>query len=114
MDDIYKEFGRLLKARRTGARLTQDALATKVGLVRTSITNIEQGRQQISLQTLYQLADAVGATPQDLLPSKPVNPISESLERNLLTTPLDEEGKNWVRRIVSRAPTKGENCDVTS
>ena len=45
---IYKEFGKLLKKSRTAANLTQAGLAKRVGLSRTSITNIEKGRQHIN------------------------------------------------------------------
>jgi transcriptional regulator with XRE-family HTH domain len=37
-------------------------------LSRTSVVNIEAGRQGVALATLYRLADALGANPGDLLP----------------------------------------------
>jgi len=103
MNQLYREFGRLLRARRKDAHLTQDDVASKVGLVRTSITNMERGRQQVSLHTLYALADAVGVAPQDLMPSKSIlfeNDVE--LEKKLGKVVLEEEGKDWIRRIVSK------------
>lgn len=102
MDQIYKDFGRLFKMHRNKAGYTQDDIASKVGLVRTSITNIEQGRQHVSLQMIYQLADAVGVTPQDLLPNVLLVTKNDSLERTLLITPIDDDVKEWVRKIVSK------------
>ena len=68
MDGLYREFGELLRARRKSAGLTQSQVAERVGLQRTSITNIEKGRQHVLLHQLILLAAAVGATPEELLP----------------------------------------------
>jgi transcriptional regulator with XRE-family HTH domain len=72
VERFYKEFGRLLREarERPNTKLTQQQLATKVGLSRTSITNIESGKQHISLQMLFILANAVGAKPGQLLPDQ--------------------------------------------
>ena len=68
MEGLYREFGELLRAHRSKAGLTQSQVAARVGLQRTSITNIEQGRQHLPLHQLFRLASAVGAEPQELLP----------------------------------------------
>jgi transcriptional regulator with XRE-family HTH domain len=110
MDQLYREFGRLLRQRRRSARLTQDDVADRVGLARTSITNIEQGRQHVSLHMLYELADAVGAGAHELLPEKAIlmktNP---QLEKNLGKVLLEEEQKDWFRRLVSKTTTTKED-----
>lgn len=104
MNQLYREFGRLLRARRKDAQLTQDDVASKVGLVRTSITNIERGRQQVALHTLYALADAVGVPPESLMPPKSILLEDDSeLEKKLGKVALEEERKDWIRRIVSKA-----------
>lgn len=68
VDRLYKQFGQLLRTARLDADLTQDEVAERVGLKRTSITNIERGRQHIALHQLFLLASAVGKGPEDLLP----------------------------------------------
>src|SRR5580704_1025560 len=68
MDDLYGQFGRQFRAARKDAGLTQQEIAERVGLTRTSITNIERGIQHISLRQLYLLAAAVGLHPAQLLP----------------------------------------------
>lgn len=70
MRDFYRELGRIISQKRKGTHLNQAALGAKVGLSRTSITNIECGRQQVALHMLYELANALGIEPQDLLPAK--------------------------------------------
>lgn len=70
MDDhIYRVFGTRLKALREDKDVTQEELAKRVDLSRTSITNIEKGRQRIMLHQLVDLADALDAKPSDLMPA---------------------------------------------
>lgn len=68
MDGLYKEFGLCLRERRKEAGLTQSQVAERVGLTRTSITNIERGKQHIMLHQLFLLASAVGSKPEEMLP----------------------------------------------
>ena len=70
MERLYTEFGRLLREKRIAGRLTQQAVAERVGLNRTSITNIELGKQHIPLHMLFELASAVSTSPDELLPSE--------------------------------------------
>jgi transcriptional regulator with XRE-family HTH domain len=65
------EFGSQLRQQRRKAKLSQDALAEASGISRTSVVNIESGRQGVSLVTLYRLADALACEPSALLPSRP-------------------------------------------
>lgn len=68
VDPLYAEFGRRVKAARLDAGLTQARLAEAIGLTRTSVANIEAGRQRTLLEAAYRIADAVGRTPHSLLP----------------------------------------------
>lgn len=101
MEDFYVEFGRALRQCRKGAHLTQDDLATRVGLGRTSVTNIEQGRQHVPLHMLFELATAVGVEPAALLPKKQAEaPLSEAVQTALeqLAGPEEQE---WLRQLVA-------------
>jgi transcriptional regulator with XRE-family HTH domain len=73
-EPIYREFGRLVREAREkadgGRRMTQEALAKRVRLSRTSITNIERGNQHVGLHLLYDLARALGKRPAELLPDE--------------------------------------------
>ena len=42
---------------RKGKNLSQDELSEKLGIVRTSVVNIEAGRQNLSVKRLRQLCD---------------------------------------------------------
>lgn len=75
-DRIYGLLGKQIRAARQKSGLTQDELAQKVGLTRTSITNIEQGQQKIQIHTLYEMAHALNRSIVDFLPSLEVEQTS--------------------------------------
>lgn len=66
--DLYREIGRRIRAAREERMMTQEALGLAVSLTRTSITNIESGRQRISVHTLWRVAEALQVDPRNLLP----------------------------------------------
>lgn len=84
VEPIYRDFGRRLRKARSDATLTQEALGKRVGLSRTSITNIEQGNQHVGLHLLYQLARAVGVPPVELLPDESAADDGQSLDQVLV------------------------------
>lgn len=65
------EFGARVRERRKKADLSQDDLAAAAKVSRTSVVNIERGRQGVSIGTLYRLANALACNPADLLPLRP-------------------------------------------
>ena len=104
MQRLYQEFGQLLREARIAADLTQHEVATRVGLTRTSITNIERGTQHISLYQLFLLANAVGKEPTDLLPAG-----EESLEDLVPADALEglelsEEDEGFAVRVLRNNP----------
>lgn len=70
-DAFYVEVGQRVRSARERAGLTQDALALRVALSRTSVTNIERGRQRVLLHTLWDIASVLGVEPVALLPEMP-------------------------------------------
>jgi transcriptional regulator with XRE-family HTH domain len=112
VDGLYKQFGRRLRDLREEAGLTQDQIAERVKLKRTSITNIERGRQHIALHQLFLLAAAVGKSPTELLPD------SESALQELLpnetvaalrASAQDEQDLAFAMRVVSKGQTESED-----
>jgi DNA-binding XRE family transcriptional regulator len=68
---FYLAFGRMLAVARRKRRISQEMLAEELGLSRTSITNIEKGRQPVQLHTLYVIARLLSIDLKELLPSPP-------------------------------------------
>ena len=76
MSEINKLFGGVLRSARDSENMTQDDLATAIGLSRTAITNIEAGKQGTTIEILYRIAKVLGVEPSDLLPSVSTSDIS--------------------------------------
>lgn len=71
---LYSLLGERLRKLREGfdgpaGRLTQAALASRVGLERTSITNIEKGAQRVGLHVLYAICEELEVSVVDVLPT---------------------------------------------
>jgi transcriptional regulator with XRE-family HTH domain len=58
-------FGDRLRTLRHEADLSQEELASRSGLHRTYVSSVERGRRNISLATIYSLADALGIDASD-------------------------------------------------
>lgn len=65
---VYKIIGKRIKLAREKLGMSQDDLAVQVGVLRTSITNLEAGRQKLPLEGLYQVAEVLQIKIKDLLP----------------------------------------------
>ncbi|MDE0374272.1 MAG: helix-turn-helix transcriptional regulator [Rhodospirillales bacterium] len=55
---------------RTSAGISQEELADRAGLHRTYISSIERAQRNVSLENIFLIAEALGATPAELL--KPI------------------------------------------
>jgi transcriptional regulator with XRE-family HTH domain len=73
-DEIYREVGRKIRQTRENQHLSQDSLAQRLGISRTSMVNIEAGRQRTPLHVLWQIAELLETkltllipTPEELL-----------------------------------------------
>lgn len=111
MNWVYSDFGRRLRGARKKASLTQSELADRVGISRTSITNIERGGQRILLHTFFKIAAAVGSPPIDLLPDT-TDGERESLVPEKVLAELSAADREFVRRIERQGPIRtGGNDD---
>src|SRR5579862_4028985 len=74
MDDVeglYPAVGRKIRAARDRAtpKLSQDKLATRLGVSRASIVNIEAGRQHAPLNLLWKISELLGVELTTLIPT---------------------------------------------
>ena len=63
-EPIYVALGAVIKELRLSAGMTQRDLAEKLGLQRTSVCNIEIGRQRVLLSDLWDFAEALDVNPR--------------------------------------------------
>lgn len=64
---LPKTIGKKVKKRRTSLGLTQEELAEKVGISRTYMGFVEQGRNVPTLETLEKIARALKVKTSELL-----------------------------------------------
>ena len=81
---IYASIGSAIAEIRSRQRLTQEELANSIQMSRTSITNLEKGRQRIPVHTLFAIAQALKTPLSELLPEvtglERTEPIRDALE----------------------------------
>lgn len=66
---LYQFLGTRLRERRHSLHMTQADLAIRVGLLRSSVANIEAGRQRITVHVLYDLCQALNLDVSTALPA---------------------------------------------
>lgn len=96
--ELYAQIGKRIRELRQKKELSQTRLAEIVGLKRTSITNIEKGRQKLLVHTLWDLAEALSVSAKDILPAEVV----ETRSLNSGDMPKDASGKEreWLRAVI--------------
>lgn len=105
--DFYRQFGQLLRQARRDAGLSQEDLATSIGLTRTSISNIEQGRQKVLLHTFGQLLHVLNVPPAGLLPTTALDASERSMGLDRLRS-SDKSGLKFVERAGIRKIINGK------
>ncbi|HZD70561.1 MAG TPA: helix-turn-helix transcriptional regulator [Actinomycetes bacterium] len=95
MEDFYPEFGRRVRLARRRGHLSQEELGRLTGMNRTSITNIEAGRQRVPLHILITFATALHVEPTELLPGGP--PLGLRLES------IPDQHRTFVQHVLNAA-----------
>jgi transcriptional regulator with XRE-family HTH domain len=106
--NLYSQLGNAIAKTREKRKMTQEQLAEKLSLSRTSITNIERGRQHIQLHALYQLAECLDAEIYDLLPAR----------KSLLAAPTSKlvavSDDEWLNRTISTEKSRHAHIPQTT
>jgi transcriptional regulator with XRE-family HTH domain len=100
-DNLYQVLGEQIRTKRRSNSLNQEGLAAKVRLTRSSIAQIEAGKQAPSIFLLYQLCAALKISVFDILPKDEFDPLSA--ER------FSE--KIHIKEILDKAKKKGEEYE---
>lgn len=100
---VYEDIGRRIRLFRESQGLTQAELAEASALTRTSIVNIERGRQRFLVHTLIDLARVLRIDPQDLLPAgEEVQPLMAPREAIIARFPSVEVAVDKGKRLKKR------------
>jgi DNA-binding XRE family transcriptional regulator len=107
---FYREFGKKLAQARHAAKVTQEALAQAIGLSRTSIVNIEKGRQPVHLHLVAQMANSLETEVIKLLPEKSPAAGSEMVSELQKVSP---SARSWVERVITQSAFRRESENGT-
>ena len=93
---FYKALGARIREIRRG-KLSQEQLAKAANLSRTSVVNIESGRQKLLVHNLFQISKALKVLPTELLAT--LEPSSSKIPQ----IDASSEAAEWVQRSVKKA-----------
>lgn len=96
---INKSVGAAIRnIRENKLRITQDELAGRLGISRPSITNIENGRQQLTVAQLLLFSKVMGVSPAALLPSEART--AQALTSEILPDDTNPRIRAWFDKLV--------------
>src|SRR5258708_5537527 len=94
---FYEAFGKRIRELRLSRKLTQAHLAVAVKLSRTSITNIEKGRQPVYAHVVVKMAEVLRCQVSDLFETK--EPESDASIEHLKN--LEPDAQRGVGQIMT-------------
>jgi transcriptional regulator with XRE-family HTH domain len=100
IDPFYRRLGTRIRDRRRAKKITQEAVAVHMGLTRTSIVNIEKGRQHLAVHQLVRISDLLGCAPGDLIPPSQEDAMLPDKIRDQLS---DEKALSFISEISAEA-----------
>jgi transcriptional regulator with XRE-family HTH domain len=98
-DAFDQAVGARIRRRRVGEGLTQQQLADRLQLARTSITNVEGGNQPLSAWLLWRISDILRCSPMDLLPTPAEVPETDDRALPSDLTPKSRDVINRLARV---------------
>jgi len=103
IEDFYALVGSKVRSARLAADMSQELLANQVGLTRSSVANLEAGRQRMALHLFVAITYALDKDACEILPERP-RPhgagMITGLQRELADSP--ESMQSFVRGAVAR------------
>jgi len=85
--------------------MTQAELAARLGLGRTSVTNLEKGQQSPPLSMLPDIASALGVDPLSLI-SDAVSGDGSAGPGALAATVHDRDLRRWADQVIGGPPAR--------
>jgi transcriptional regulator with XRE-family HTH domain len=100
VDDFLLRFGAVVKRLRQQGGMTQADLAERLGMARTSVSNLEAGGQNLPINSLPALAAALGVR-ADALVADALHGAQANTGDDLLTSVEDPALRDWATRVVA-------------
>jgi transcriptional regulator with XRE-family HTH domain len=105
IDAFYAIVGQNIKNARIERGVSQTQLARLIGFNRSSVANLEAGRQRIALHLFFLIAEALDVRPDNILPDtqllEEINPVTiDSLDEHLIGA--TSATQDFVRGTMAR------------
>jgi transcriptional regulator with XRE-family HTH domain len=97
--DFLEAFGRAVRQLRQERGMTQAELAARLSLGRTSITNLEKGKQSPPLSMLPEIANALGIDPLRLI-ANAIGDRRNAQAGSLAAKVNDEDLRRWAGQVI--------------
>ncbi len=107
--EFYRRLGKNLRDARERAGLSQDRVAQLVGLKRTSLTNIEAGRQHPPLHVLCDIVTHLNVGVSDVLPITRVLAEGATLRKLLGKQLHDQNEIAFVKKAIGLKKAEAQN-----
>jgi len=98
---LHAALGKKIRNKRLSSGLTQAELADRIAISRTSLTNMELGRQRLLVDQLYKMAEVLNTKPQDLLPL-PAEIVSASVKSAAAENAIPESVHRFAEKVRLR------------
>jgi len=101
IDGFYADIGRRIRDARIRMGSTQAQIAARASMTRSSLANIEAGRQRIPIHILVSVAEVLGVDVVELFPTRIANDNQAGLDAFFMQ--LDEEPEITSRDFIQGA-----------
>ena len=113
IDSFYVAIGEKIRTARINAGMSQAALARIIGFNRSSVANLEAGRQRVALHLFVLIVEALHADPSSLLSDITIldnaaTSTIKNLNEHLIGT--SEETQDFVRGAIAQV-ISGPRCE---
>ena len=102
-DVIERAIGAAIRSARLAAGLSMTALAEQCGVSQPYLSQLEHGKGSPSINTLYKIANALGVSPQDLLPDE-TDDVVVIRRDSRPATPIEDRADAALARVLHGAP----------
>jgi transcriptional regulator with XRE-family HTH domain len=100
-DELHVALGKRIRQKRLSSGLTQAQLAERIAISRTSLTNMELGRQRLLVDQLYKVAEVLNTLPRDLLPG-PTEMVAAAAANNDAREAIPESVHRFAQKLHQR------------
>lgn len=100
-ENIYEYIRKSIKAHRRNENMTQQELANKSNITKQSVSRIERGVMYPSLDTLYDMADAMNCSVYELLPRNNVK-VDDTMDKKIIykISLCTEKQKDFINKVL--------------